>query len=238
MNEKYNIYCDESCHLENDGQPVMVLGALSIPQSETPHVSEKIRNLKTQHNAQGELKWTKVSPSRQSFYNSLIEYFFQEPSLNFRALVVSNKTNLDHNYFNQGSHDTFYYKMFYYLLNNIISPPNEYFIYLDVKDTHSRKKVQQLKEVLCCSNYDFQGQSIKRIQSIRSDESQLLQLCDFLLGAVSFKNRPASTQSQAKLECLERIETSVQRELTGSTPPWEKKFNLFTFSPRVSHGIK
>lgn len=25
---EYNIYCDESCHLENDRQPIMVLGGM------------------------------------------------------------------------------------------------------------------------------------------------------------------------------------------------------------------
>ena len=28
MNKTYNIYCDESCHLENDGKRFMVLGAV------------------------------------------------------------------------------------------------------------------------------------------------------------------------------------------------------------------
>lgn len=28
MNEFYNIYCDESCHLENDREPVMLVGAV------------------------------------------------------------------------------------------------------------------------------------------------------------------------------------------------------------------
>jgi hypothetical protein len=28
MSETYNLYCDESCHLENDGQQAMVLGAV------------------------------------------------------------------------------------------------------------------------------------------------------------------------------------------------------------------
>ena len=28
MSETYNIYCDESCHLENDDKPVMLLGAI------------------------------------------------------------------------------------------------------------------------------------------------------------------------------------------------------------------
>ena len=31
MGDTYNIYCDESCHLRNDGQKAMVLGALWCP---------------------------------------------------------------------------------------------------------------------------------------------------------------------------------------------------------------
>lgn len=29
---EYNLYCDESCHLENDDSNVMVLGALILPK--------------------------------------------------------------------------------------------------------------------------------------------------------------------------------------------------------------
>jgi len=31
MSEIYNIYCDESCHLENDRQKAMVLGSVWCP---------------------------------------------------------------------------------------------------------------------------------------------------------------------------------------------------------------
>jgi len=34
MTNIYNIYCDESCHLENDGEKVMVLGAIWCPRAE------------------------------------------------------------------------------------------------------------------------------------------------------------------------------------------------------------
>jgi len=31
MGQTYNVYCDESCHLQNDGLSVMVLGAVWCP---------------------------------------------------------------------------------------------------------------------------------------------------------------------------------------------------------------
>ena len=35
MPQVFNIYCDESCHLEHDRQQVMVLGAIWCPLGET-----------------------------------------------------------------------------------------------------------------------------------------------------------------------------------------------------------
>jgi len=32
MTPIYNVYCDESCHLENDNQKIMVLGAVWSPE--------------------------------------------------------------------------------------------------------------------------------------------------------------------------------------------------------------
>ncbi len=39
MTQTYNVYCDESCHLEGDHQPAMVLGAVWCPLERTPDIS-------------------------------------------------------------------------------------------------------------------------------------------------------------------------------------------------------
>ena len=35
MSQPYNVYCDESCHLEHDRQSIMVLGAVWCPLEKT-----------------------------------------------------------------------------------------------------------------------------------------------------------------------------------------------------------
>ena len=35
MAEVFNVYCDESCHLEHDNIPTMVIGAVWCPQAAT-----------------------------------------------------------------------------------------------------------------------------------------------------------------------------------------------------------
>lgn len=43
----------------------------------------------------GELKWVKISNSNFNVYRALIEYFFSNNDLHFRA-VIADKTNLNH----------------------------------------------------------------------------------------------------------------------------------------------
>ncbi len=231
MSQIYNIYCDESCHLQNDRQPVMLLGCIWCSLSEVPRLAAELRDIKKRYKAAGELKWTKVSASRVNFYLELVSWFLAEAPLHFRALVVLNKPALNHKYFNQGSHDEFYYKMYFSLLSKILSPDKQYNIYLDIKDTRSRRKVHKLSEVLCNDKFDFTSHMIRHIQNIHSNESDLMQLTDFLLGAVSYRHRRLSTNT-AKEAVISRLEEGLCRDLLHSTPLREEKFNLFLFTPR------
>lgn len=49
----YNIYCDESTHLENDGQPYMIYGYVSIPYNEMVLAKKQIREIKQKHGYEG-----------------------------------------------------------------------------------------------------------------------------------------------------------------------------------------
>jgi hypothetical protein len=72
---------------------------------------------------------------------------------------------------------------------------------------------------------------IKHIQNIHSKESDLMQLTDFLLGAVSYRQRRLSS-NVAKEAVIKRLEEGLRRDLLHSTPLREEKFNLFLFTPR------
>jgi len=164
----------------------MLLGGIWCPIDKVKIISKEIRQIKAEHNAKGELKWIKVSNCRLKFYQHLLDYFFSKDGLNFRCLVVIGKGGLNHSYFNQGSHDSFYYKMYYQLLLNIVSKPESKFnIYLDIKDTRGSRKVRELHRILHVKLGDQNASTIKKIQLVCSHESQLLQLADFLIGAVS-----------------------------------------------------
>jgi len=229
MTETFNIYCDESCHLEYDQQPVMVLGAIWCPLASVREANETIREIKRRHGLAPlfEIKWTKVSPAKSAFYLELIDYFFNNAALHFRALIVPDKTKLQHEQYQQ-NHDTWYYKMYFDMLKVILEPDARYRIYLDIKDTRSADKTAKLHDVLCNNFYDFERQIIERVRTVRSHEVELLQLADLLIGAVSYVNR-GLTANSAKVSLIERIRERSGYSLTKTNLLRENKLNLFVW---------
>ena len=229
MTRVFNVYCDESCHLENDRQKAMVLGAVWCPLEKTREIAVRIREMKARHGLSPELeiKWVKVSPAKVQFYLDIIDYFFDDDDLHFRALIVPDKSQLRHEDFQQ-THDEWYYKMYFDMLKVILYPDARYRIYLDYKDTQGATKVEKLHEVLCNNMYDFSRQIIERLQIVRSNEVEILQMTDLLVGAVSYANRDLTT-SAAKFALVQRVRERSGYSLTRTTLFREDKVNLFVW---------
>ncbi len=229
MNALYNIYCDESCHLEYDGQKAMVIGAIWCPFLKKKEIFKRLREIKVEHNLPTyfELKWNKVSQGKEAFYTDVLNYFFDNSDLHFRVLVVPDKSSLNHSNFNQ-THDDFYYKMYFDLLKTIFEPENAYNIYIDIKDTQGQKKVEKLHNILCNNHYDFSKKIIRRVQQVRSHEVELIGLTDFLTGAISYIHRGLNT-SETKLKLIDKIKERSGYSLLRSTLYKENKFNIFVW---------
>ena len=232
----YNVYCDESCHLENDGVNDMVLGAIWCPQTELRKINKDILEIKLNNGVSKnmELKWTKVSPAKVNMYKDIINYFFDNTNLHFRAIIVPDKSKLDHERFNQ-THDQWYYKMYFDMLKVIFTPSDNYEVYIDIKDSHSYHKAQKLREVCSNSMYDFSQNIIKRLQPIRSDEVQIMQIVDLLIGAICYENRVFNEhfiKSQAKQEVISLIKERSGYTLKKTTLLREDKLNLLIWDAR------
>ncbi|MED3888008.1 DUF3800 domain-containing protein [Priestia aryabhattai] len=235
------IYCDESCHLENDKSEVMVLGGISCPDSAKQQVFKDIRDLKIKHGLSSwfEIKWTKVSMGKIKFYTDLIDYFFANKNLSFRGVVVTDKSSLDHDLYNNGDYNEWYYKMYYQLLDTMTVPVTDYKIFIDIKDTQGGPKVKKLQKVLCNNKYDFNQEIIKDIKQIHSNESEILQLCDLFIGALSFYHRGLyykDDSSEAKKSLVKVLQGLYSINLVKTTPKYEAKFNLFVWQPSKRKG--
>ena len=70
-----NIYCDESCHLENDHQKVMAIAGIACPDYAKRSIYMDIKLIKQEYNisTHREIKWNKVSHGELDYYKALIK---------------------------------------------------------------------------------------------------------------------------------------------------------------------
>jgi len=193
-----------------------------VDETDYRQILEKIQKFRNVFKLGTEFKWTNISKSRINFYQAVIDLFMNEPGLGFRAVIV-NKKHLNHKLFNDGDHNLFYYKMFYYVIDHFINTQDTYKVFFDYKDTKSKIRLSELKKVF---DNKYRNNTDISFQNIRSHESQLIQLADIFIGAVSYKVRGLKT-SEAKLNIVEYLEKKTGRNLIYSTSPFDKKFNLF-----------
>lgn len=225
MKKTFNIYCDESTHLKNDGHPFMILGYVSIAYPQIKIVKEQIKTIKAKYNYQGELKWTNVHEATFPMYNELIEYFFMT-EMKFRAIIVD-KSQIDESR-PEYTYNDFYFRMYYQLLHQQTNLENDYNVFLDIKDTCSHEKLHTLNKILKWNS------SIRNCQFIRSHESSFVQLADVLIGAINYSLRIdkgcLSGKVRAKRKLIKKIQDRADISLNRTTPLIKKNFNLFFIS--------
>jgi len=227
-----NIYCDESCHLENDRQRAMVFGCIRCTKARVKDISKDLRNLKRKHKIYpfAETKWKTVSRSKEQFYIDLLNLFLDNDNLRFRAVIFQNKDlhKLEHNKFQDQTYEDWYYKMFYLTLDTILFDSNSYNIYLDKKNPNSSEKINKLREYLS------KKYIINRIQNVLSHESELIQLTDFLTGILSYANRDFIKKPDAnktKVKLVEMLKDKTGLSLISKTKYDAKKMNLLIWEP-------
>jgi len=227
---KYKIFCDESNHLNSDKSDLMIIGSISCLSDKVEYINRYMKYLKHKHNATNELKWTKLNNNKKEFYKEILEFFFSSIDLRFNAQLVINKSKLNHDRYNYGEADMFYYKMYYYALLPFLKPQREFNIFIDYKDTKGGQRAKKLNEVI---NNTFYGKIDCQFTIIHSHESQIMQITDILIGAISYKNRQdIEHKSEIKNYIIDTIERLSGVSLDVSTPQWEDKFRVFRFVPR------
>lgn len=115
--------------------------------------------------------------------------------------------------------------MFYLVKDTKTS--TSYKIYMDIKDNRGKARLKKLSDILSrvCGKGKY-----THFQNIRSEESLLIQLADFFIGAVVYKQREdINKDSETKKTIINYIEHRSKYSITESTPPWEKKFKIWDF---------
>ncbi len=223
---KFEVYCDEANpDVLTSNKPHaqhLMIGSLWLPDKFREEIKSRITALRRQHEAWGEIKWSKVSPNRKDFYVGLIDLFISYgDNLRFRCIAV------DHTQLNVALHDNDgelgFYKFYYQLLHHWILDFNNYRIFCDVK---SNRDLQRLPVLARCLSRTNLTSCISSIQSLPSNEVVLIQLCDLLLGAASSRINSKLREGSAKAAVVQRLELALGTKL-APTHKAEEKFNIF-----------
>ncbi|MCP4697228.1 MAG: DUF3800 domain-containing protein [Gammaproteobacteria bacterium] len=224
---KFEVYCDESFPdlftSKKRCSGYLLIGSLWLPADLRSEVKEKIQMFRRQNATWGEIKWTKISPSRIEFYCSLIDLFESYgQDMRFRCIAIDNQ-HFDIG-LRQGDAELGFYKYYYQLLHHWILDCNEYAIFCDTKTNRDPKRFQVLQK--CLNNTNLLSR-VNNVQALPSSQLALMQLCDILLGAASSRLNQRLTSGSAKETLVKRLESRLEIDELAPTQKYEQKFNIF-----------
>ena len=224
---RFEVYCDESrpdlFFSEHPQARFLMIGSLWLPEELRCELKEKIKTIRKKYNTWGEIKWSKVSPSRVDFFGDLVDLFTSYGSdVRFRCIAV------EHSQVDMALHEhdseLGFYKFYYQLIHHWILKSNEYQIFCDAKTNRDSKRLHTLQQCLCHSNLPS---CIQGIQSLPSHQVVLIQLCDLLLGAASSRMNDTLKPGSAKEIIIKRLENKLGVSKISPTSLNEEKFNVF-----------
>ncbi len=224
--ETYNYYGDESCHLLNDHNRYMALGALCCPKNISKQLSAEVRKIKLSHgiNKDFEIKCTKVSIGAIDFYQELIEWFLNCPDLYFRIVLIDKEII---KYDNIDEYNLFYYKMYYTLFKYFMYGAENH-IYLDYKDSRSYLRCAEIQEFL--GNDHITKMKKNTVQQMDSKESNLMQMTDLLIGLVCY-NANHKTANKTKRQLIDMLKKGTGLDLFQTTT-YATKFDILNWRPK------
>lgn len=227
----YEVYCDESrpelfvSSTPADGKTV--IGSLWLPSAYRPELKSRVAALREKHAVWGEFKWQKASPSKVDFYREALDFFFETPELQFRAIVID-AGQLDMARFHRSDPELGFYKFYYQLLHHWVAPGNRFSVFCDDKVNRDPGRLTALTRVLRNAN---PRADIARVQAVSSSQSSAIQLCDVLLGATQARVNQSNQGSGAKAALLSKVEQAIGHRI-APTAQGERKFNVFKIDLR------
>ena len=196
-----------------------------------------IRSVREEHGYRHEIKWRNVKREALPFYDDLIEAFFKTSWLRFHCCIVERAVVRKE--LHQGDYDLARRKHFEMLLRNKISAclkarrGREQTFRILVDPIHSRYgKADEAAEVICnnaLAKAFGKKRPIDKVLTRNSRDTESIQVCDFLLGAVMSAWEGDAT-AEAKLDTQTWIAHHLGwPDLKADTHPAEGKFNVWVF---------
>lgn len=237
---KYYIFADES---NTNKTRYMLIGGIWVDEITYQQVNNACIEFKDVNNwdAITKMNWKNISKQTLPQYKKFIDIFFKY-NLDFKCIILDRKSvNLKLN----EKHDAElgFYKFYYMLLRNCSKNNHQYYIYLDRRNNRTANRLDDMKTFLqkprkkkTMSNetYTEKGLDIKTIEFVNSNNVNLIQFADLIMGAIGYhyhKRHLKPDASPHKSEFARYIAEKIQKDdlVFETDKNGYKNFNLWKF---------
>lgn len=229
-----HIYVDES---SQTAHRYLVLGGIICCPEVQPDIERSFWEARGRDLPAGELKWTKVSPSKLDAYRRVIDVFWQRARILpvFHSAVIDmHKRN--ESLFNGGSREIGFNKEIYQLLMKFGRTHKGYAYHVFPDERQTSSSTEDLRMILnqgMRKNQNRPDWPFRRVHFRSSHDEPMLQLTDLLIGALAFRlngHREAKDASKAKCELSDYVldqarisNVFVDTSVTGRFTVWHRQ---------------
>jgi len=204
MLKEHILFLDETGLLNIERDKYFGLGVLKTPNPQTLYVP--IKKIRDKHGFYDEVKWSSISNKNISLVKEIISLFVSDENSTFNCLFLD-KHKLDFEQYFNNNFWKVYESFTFHLLKASIKPSDSCVLLADMypasPDTDFELAVKSR------INKKFNRVAVHSVCRLDSKSTDLLQLCDYFLGAVSYEYKLANNlipnPSKLKTEMLDFI---------------------------------
>lgn len=221
MTALMHVYADESC---KDDHRYLALGGTCLEDSFAVTALARLKAVREAHNTHGEVKWSKVSRAKLSFYKQFVDVFFdcsKHDEMHFHSLYVDTRT-INNAQFNYGDRDLGFNKLIYQLLlhkfGRKYAEHHHMHVYLD--DRSTKHQPADLAPMLNrdLARHGLPSNGFRRVRFQDSKSTDLLQLNDLLVGTVGFKMNRHDKRPECAPHKIELAQHILERAWANDRP--------------------
>jgi len=217
---EYELYSDERI-LKPPGRQLLFIGGVICSDKGRSRLLHQLSTVRSQYDLRNEMKWGKVSQKYLEPYRAWVDVFFHDRFARFALLEIDLASEAWRFSRPRGAgRDGLLASAFYQFLLLSFGPLSEtkrWWVYPD-KGFFSKDRVLDQVEFLFNRTYKkaFGPKSsrvIRLARSLDSDRSDLVQLADVLLGAVTCLTLGVTPESDPKAHFVRHVETALKMSI-------------------------
>jgi hypothetical protein len=184
--QDYDIYADETFLR---GSVAFAFGAVICTPRRAELLREALSELRREAAIMSEIKWKKTSKRTLQFYQSVLDVFFDDRWPRFSMMTV---TKGRHWQSWARTEEERFFKSYYVFVMRNAGPSSRYNVYVDhrtLQRPYRWKRLHFLVNRARRSEWGLNRRNIRLLEAVDSQDAQLIQLADLLLGcATSLSN--------------------------------------------------